>query len=54
MGVLLVAIAMPRPAETYDDSRVKFLSSEPASGSVPRIEMLPFDVNRLPASAFGD
>ena len=56
VAVLLAAIALPRPAEVYDDASVRFLSLEAASDplTAPRVSVSPLDLNRLAPSAFGD
>lgn len=56
VAVLLAAIAIPRPGESYDDAGIRFLSIELASGPVaaPRIAVSPLDLHRLAPSAFGD
>jgi hypothetical protein len=58
VAAMLIGFTVPRTAEHFDDNSVRFLSVEAGDvhgiGSTPRIEMSPLDVNRLPASAFGD
>lgn len=56
VAVLLAAIALPRPADMYDDSSVRFLSAEAAADplNAPRVSVSPLELNRLSPSAFGD